>query len=83
MELGLEIGLRQEPAFPSEEGLREAGSVEVKRDTCTRSSDAKAERCRVHREPVGREFVLDEEVLPLDQVIVAEKVKCLWNLKLI
>ena len=77
VELRLELGLRQEPALPPEEGLREAGAVEVEGDTRARPGDAEAERRRVHREVVRGELVLGEEVLPLGQVVVTEEVKCL------
>ena len=78
VKLWLEVGLGEKPPFPSEERLRESGAVEVERDARARSGDAEAERRGVQRKHVGRPLVLDEELLPLDHVVVAKEVKRLW-----
>ena len=79
MELGLDVRVGEEPTFPAVEGLGKARAVEVERHAGPGTREAEAERVSVQRYLEGRELVLVQDVRPLLDVVVAEKVKGLWK----
>ena len=81
MELGLKVGLGQEPSFPAVQSFRESRPVPVKWDTRSCSGQAEGESRRVHGQLERRLGVLGEKVLPFCDVVVAEEVKGFWGKK--